>query len=159
MLARLGVSIKIWETTFIFTVISRHTDTLICAHSLSHIIFGKTKSKYHISSVSSSKLFYICCFFSFQRTVVLNVIGAKPTPTQLQISTVALNFSGRLGRTAQQGLHSNNCMKEGKKKHPPKENYQPMFSLTLEILPLCKLCIYHSVIPWGIALLSFLLQE
>lgn len=66
--------------------------TLTCAHS-PPITFGKTKSKYHKSSLPSAKLFYIRCFFSFQRTVVLNVTGAKPTPTQLQISTVALCIS------------------------------------------------------------------
>lgn len=52
-------------------------------HMLTHTISGKIRSKYHKSSLSSAKMFYICCLFSFQRTVVLNVIGAKPTPTQL----------------------------------------------------------------------------
>lgn len=68
-----------------------HTNTYM--RMFSHIIFGKTKSKYHKLSFSSAKLFDIRCFFSFQRTVMLNVIGAKPTPTQLQISTVALRVS------------------------------------------------------------------
>lgn len=58
--------------------------------TFTYTIFGKTKSKYHKSSLSSAKMFYICCLFSFQRTVVLNVRGAKPTPTQLQMNTVAL---------------------------------------------------------------------
>lgn len=68
-----------------------HMSARMC--TFAHTIFGKTKSKYHKSSFSSAKMFYICCLFSFQRTVVLNVTGAKPTPTQLQMNTVALWIS------------------------------------------------------------------
>lgn len=64
----------------------------IHAHSLScYNIFGRPRSEPH---KSSTKLFYIhTLFFSFQRTVVLNVTGAKPTPTQFQTSTVVLWIS------------------------------------------------------------------
>lgn len=134
-----------------------HLSSHMC--TFAHTIFGKTKSKYQRSSLSSAKMFYICCLFSFQRTGVLNVVGAKPTPTQLQMNTVALWISYEGWRKQLIKVFNLTTAWSRGKKHSPKENYQVMFFWTLEILLLCKLCFYHSVISWGIAFLSFLLQS
>lgn len=89
-----------------------HT-TIIRAHSLT--LYFKTKPKYHKSPLSSAKLFYIGCFFSFQRAAVLNDLGAKPTPTQLQISTLALCISWESWREQLNKFCTlSTVMKEGK---------------------------------------------
>lgn len=108
-----------WRITLIFTINDQQACTNIYAytHLQAHILLclvrpNQNTINHHYLQPSC---FAYVVFSSFQRTVVLNVIGANPAPTQLQKSTAALNLLGRLKKTARQGLHSDNCMKEEKK--------------------------------------------